>query len=100
VLAAGREFVAPSELGTVQAATRGEEAERNRRSIARLTKSLPGIFPSLSALQAVGCAAPPSRCQPMGCRACDVREWGHKRKCALALETTLMIHLRHSSAAQ
>ena len=31
-----------------------EKAERNRRSIARLTKSLPGIFPSAVLSRALG----------------------------------------------
>ena len=44
----------PGAMGPTMSKWEAEKAERNRRSIARLTKSLPGIFPSAVLSRALG----------------------------------------------
>ena len=44
----------PGAVGIIMSKWEAEKAERNRRSIARLTKSLPGIFPLAVLSRALG----------------------------------------------
>src|SRR5215469_16157616 len=44
----------PGAVGIIMSKWEAEKAERNRRSIARLTKSLPSIFPSAILSRALG----------------------------------------------